>query len=131
MGEHCRPQRAEVLAEPHWQPTSVVFYPPCMDPGELKKLLAELWLQHRPEMLERLAILERFSEVLANGESRPEDQKAAIGAAHKLAGALGTFGLHEGTNVAREVEQKLSAGELNLAELQQQITRLRSLITAG
>lgn len=102
-----------------------------MERGDLKKMLAALWLQHRPEMLERLAVLERFSELMAHSEPGPDDLKAAISAAHKLAGALGTFGLQEGTNVARDVEQKLSTGDLNLSQLRQSIASLKSVITAA
>ena len=84
----------------------------------LKQALDRLWLQFQPMMRERVAILEA-SAAGANGLSG-EEREAAHGAAHKLAGALGTFGLAEGTALAREAEAiytgDMGGGDRQLAE---------------
>lgn len=63
-----------------------------------------LWAKHLPQMQERVATLERAAEKLASGTLTEIEQHQAGAEAHKLAGVLGTFGLKEGTELAREAE---------------------------
>jgi HPt (histidine-containing phosphotransfer) domain-containing protein len=63
-----------------------------------------LWEKHLPQMQERVAILQKAAESLANGTLTATDQQQAGAEAHKLAGVLGTFGLNQGTELAREAE---------------------------
>ena len=73
--------------------------------SELSDALAKLWVRFLPEMLERVRVLDSAGCALEAG-TLDEGARAAAGeAAHKLAGALGTFGLPEGTALAREAEQ--------------------------
>jgi HPt (histidine-containing phosphotransfer) domain-containing protein len=69
-----------------------------------KELLDQLWRKHFPEMHERVEILRQASDVLQRGPLTDEAREAARLAAHKLAGALGTFGRGEGTDLARTIE---------------------------
>jgi HPt (histidine-containing phosphotransfer) domain-containing protein len=63
-------------------------------------------------MEERIATLQKAAESATNGTLGPDEQKTASSDAHKLAGVLGTFGLQEGTDLAREAEN-LYAGPLD------------------
>ncbi|HEY2470564.1 MAG TPA: Hpt domain-containing protein [Terracidiphilus sp.] len=63
-----------------------------------------LWAKHLPQMTERVETLEKAAESLANGTLTQAGQQQAAAEAHKLAGVLGTFGLKEGTELAREAE---------------------------
>jgi len=64
----------------------------------------------------------------AGALSEPQ-REAAHAAAHKLAGSLGTFGLHRGTELARQAEC-VFAGEnaASASELSGWVTELRQLI---
>jgi HPt (histidine-containing phosphotransfer) domain-containing protein len=66
--------------------------------------LARLWTRFLPEIENRVAILETAAASLAAGSLTAEKKQAAHDAAHKLAGTLGTFGLHRGTDLARHAE---------------------------
>ena len=63
-----------------------------------------LWAKHLPQMQERVTTLKRAAENLARGTLTETEQHQAGAEAHKLAGVLGTFGLKEGTELAREAE---------------------------
>ncbi len=63
-----------------------------------------LWQQFQPQLQERVAILQSAAAALADGSLTSEQREQAVAAAHKLAGVLGTFGLAEGTRLAREAE---------------------------
>jgi len=70
----------------------------------LDEALDRMWTQFRPHMEERVAFLESAAAAFAAGKLSMEQHEAAKAAAHKLAGALGTFGLARGTDLARKVE---------------------------
>ena len=70
----------------------------------LSAALDRMWLQFLPTMQERVAILETAAQEFAADKLSVEQHEAASSAAHKLAGALGTFGLTRGTVLARELE---------------------------
>jgi HPt (histidine-containing phosphotransfer) domain-containing protein len=97
---------------------------------DLTSALDRMWLQFRPQMEERLTILEAAASALVSNTLSPNQRAAAASAAHKLAGVLGTFGLARGTNVARQLEQFYSAS-LNSSSARQidsLTAELRSLI---
>lgn len=70
----------------------------------LAQAMNRLWAKHLPQMQERVATLKRAAEMLASGTLTETEQHQAGAEAHKLAGVLGTFGLKEGTELAREAE---------------------------
>jgi HPt (histidine-containing phosphotransfer) domain-containing protein len=70
----------------------------------LAEALDRMWLQYLPQMEERVAILEASAAAFVAKELTLTQHEAAKGAAHKLAGVLGTFGLTKGTVLAREAE---------------------------
>lgn len=79
------------------------------DPAALAAALNGMWTKFLPEMTARLSILETAAASLAAASLTPAQQQAAASAAHKLAGVLGTFGLAQGTALARELETLYSA----------------------
>jgi len=70
----------------------------------MSEALDRLWNQFRPEMDERVALLEAANQALAAKKLSMHQRGEANSAAHKLAGVLGTFGLTKGTVLAREAE---------------------------
>ena len=78
-----------------------------MDPLEqsaLNDALNQMWSRFLPQMRERMALLLEAAEAYAGGTLTSVQQKAAHDAAHKLSGVLGSFGLANGTVLARELE---------------------------
>jgi HPt (histidine-containing phosphotransfer) domain-containing protein len=95
----------------------------------MAEALARLWTKFLPDTEQRVAILEVAAQALAAGSLSNEQRESAHAAAHKLAGTLGTFGLHRGTDLARQAELGF-AGEdaVSAADLSLWITELRMLI---
>lgn len=78
-----------------------------MDANEkdaLAEAISRLWTQFLPQMRERVAILEAAAQAFAADKLSLAQHAEANDAAHKLAGALGSFGLTKGTVLARELE---------------------------
>lgn len=73
-------------------------------PSPLAQALDRLWAKFLPEIETRVAIMEAAAAALARGSLTSDLRNQAAAAAHKLAGTLGTFGLEEGTKLAREAE---------------------------
>lgn len=78
----------------------------------LAEAINRLWAKYLPQMKERVGTLQNAAESLANGTLTANAQELAGADAHKLAGVLGTFGLKEGTELAREAES-LYGGSLD------------------
>jgi len=97
----------------------------------LAETMNRLWTKFLPQMVERVTTLQRAAERAANGTLDAAEQQTASSDAHKLAGVLGTFGLQEGTELAREAEN-LYTGPLNdpatisarLAQIAEQLQKI-------
>jgi DNA-binding response OmpR family regulator len=94
--------------------------------------VGQLWARARGAMLERVEVLERAARAAADGRLTGALRQQATAEAHRLAGALGTFGVPEGTRLAREAETRFG-GEHFLkpadgAELAGTAARLRRAI---
>jgi HPt (histidine-containing phosphotransfer) domain-containing protein len=100
--------------------------------GALAQAIDGLWQRFLPQIRERVAILESAAAALAAGPLTEELREAALAAAHKLAGTLGTFGLTRGTVLARELESAFasesSPGSDREASLAAYAAELRALI---
>ncbi len=84
-----------------------------MDPAQQASIAAamnRLWAQYLPQMEERVRTLESAAAAHEDGSITPALCEQAMAAAHKLAGVLGTFGLPEGTELAREMEALYAGG---------------------
>jgi HPt (histidine-containing phosphotransfer) domain-containing protein len=95
-------------------------------PGQpaLADALKQLWVKFLPQIEERVTVIEDANRALAAGTLTEADRAAAHSAAHKLAGVLGTFGLAEGTDLARKAED-IYAGETAIDP--DAITRLEAI----
>ena len=72
----------------------------------LAEAMNRLWAKYLPQMEERVTTLQNAAARLTGGNVLTEAEQSHAGEeAHKLAGVLGTFGLKEGTELAREAEQ--------------------------
>lgn len=70
-----------------------------------------IWNRHLPSTRDRVAQLERAASLADSGLLTVPLRTEAAMTAHKLAGSLGTFGFHDGTRIARAIEQLLDAPE--------------------
>jgi len=70
----------------------------------LSQAIERLWVRFLPDTRQRISILEAAAAAVASNTLTPSQCQEAHDAAHKLAGALGTFNLPRGTNLARELE---------------------------
>ena len=95
--------------------------------SDLDDALAAIWLRSRPVVEERLATIEATARAAGPGGPDDESRRAGIRAAHQLAGSLGTFGLAEGSDLARAIEQELE-GPADGARLRELSARLRELL---
>ena len=102
----------------------------------LARQMQLLWKEHRAEFVERVQTIEAARESLENGEALSFAERAeAASSAHKLAGVLGVFGLKEGTQAARNIENLLTDDETDLGrhltkQLDPHITALRAAIAS-
>ena len=104
-----------------------------MDPQKMREMLAGIWEKHKPEMEERLAVLEQTCRILSERELSAEERTAAVFAAHKLAGALGTFGRTQGSEISRTIEHRLEGGkslQAHLPEIRDTIAKVREIVAS-
>ncbi|MDE3186922.1 MAG: Hpt domain-containing protein [Acidobacteriota bacterium] len=98
----------------------------------LAEAMDRLWVRFLPQLEERVAALESAATALAQGTLVPAQREQASEVAHKLAGVLGTFGLDEGTSLARETELAYSgdhhADSAAAARLSQIASQLRAMV---
>jgi HPt (histidine-containing phosphotransfer) domain-containing protein len=103
--------------------------PPSKAPQpDLNAALDRLWARFLPEIRERIAIVESAVQSLASGSLTAEQKEGAASAAHKLAGVLGTFSLHRGTEIARELELQFTAEPDSATHLATLASELRSIV---
>ena len=71
---------------------------------DISAILNQMWVRFRPDIYERVEVLDSAAKAHVAGTLTPGQCAAAHAAAHKLVGSLGTFGLMRGTELAREFE---------------------------
>jgi DNA-binding response OmpR family regulator/HPt (histidine-containing phosphotransfer) domain-containing protein len=99
-------QVARLLDDPDPPPAP----PLAAAPAPLADAVAKLWERSRPAILERVAAVERAAAAARAGELRGPERHAAEREAHRLAGALGTFGYPRGSEIAFGMERLLAGG---------------------
>lgn len=101
-------------------------------PSIIAAALEQHWKRYLPEIQDRLAVIDSAAAATAAGSLTSEQQHAAHSAAHKLAGALGMFGLTDATAPARETELLYSAdappSRESAARLAELAASLRALV---
>jgi diguanylate cyclase (GGDEF)-like protein len=73
----------------------------------MRAALDRIWQRSREAALERVVTLESAATDLAAGTLSPDQRRDAERDAHKLAGAVGTFGFWQASTLAREAETLL------------------------
>jgi HPt (histidine-containing phosphotransfer) domain-containing protein len=103
--------------------------PPAL-PASISEGLARLWTKFLPETENRLSLVESAALAIHSGTLSEPERQSAHAAAHKLAGTLGTFGLHRGTDLARQAELAFEAepGLADSAQLTAWVAELRQII---
>jgi HPt (histidine-containing phosphotransfer) domain-containing protein len=75
---------------------------------QLEKKLQELWTQMLPLMFRRVEIIRDALQHAKKGTLTEPLRAEALREAHNLAGSLGTFGMSEASQAAREIEDGFS-----------------------
>ena len=96
--------------------------------SSLDDALAAIWEKSKPLVRERLETVERVAGAVQAGSLDEAARQDGVRAAHQLAGSLGTFGLSEGTDVARELEGQFQ-GAADPARVAELSARLRELLS--
>ncbi|NJO74764.1 MAG: response regulator [Leptolyngbyaceae cyanobacterium RM1_406_9] len=99
---------------------------------QTRSLVAKIWERAKTKTLQQIEILEAAVSPDSALEGGDRLWRRARQEAHKLAGSLGTFGLAEGSQLARQIEQILQI-ETALSpdhqqQLQQQVASLRQVL---
>ena len=105
-------------------------------PPELKTwaMIATVWQRYHSRISQQVQVLEEASAALQNsqGHLEPALQQQAQQEAHTLAGALGMFGINEGTHLARQIDtllkQPLPLAPDQIQHLQTDVIHLRQTI---
>jgi HPt (histidine-containing phosphotransfer) domain-containing protein len=102
---------------------------------KLQTMISALWERSRHTVVERAALLRTAGDLLSDNSLDQATQQRAVDSAHKLAGVLGTFGLPQGTDLAREAEvlfgQSTPLGRDEIERLQLLLAELTRLIDRG
>jgi HPt (histidine-containing phosphotransfer) domain-containing protein len=89
--------------------------------------LDAIWARHHDVVLARLDAIDSGTRPDATVEMRT----AAAGAAHQLAGTVGTFGFTQGTELAQQIEEGLRASNAGQARLPALAKLLRRELERG
>ncbi len=96
-----------------------------------QELLKQLWVRHKPTIVERLEAFEHACAMASALDPKAREEARSI--AHKLAGSLGTFGLQEGTEKAREAEAIFNGEAISQVDqqtLSELARRIRQIVEA-
>ncbi|HIK17595.1 MAG TPA: response regulator [Leptolyngbyaceae cyanobacterium M33_DOE_097] len=92
----------------------------------------QLWHRFKDRFKAQVDQLEQAITALAQVQSSSDLQQQAMLVAHSLVGALGTFGIPEGTHLARQIERLLqvqhSFSPAQIANLQEWVSLLRQQV---
>lgn len=77
----------------------------------LQSIMAAVWIQSREVISGRVTLLEEAVVSLLGREFYAEQRREAEREAHKLAGSLGSFGLAEGSRLAKQIEWMLQGSQ--------------------
>ncbi len=99
------------------------------DSTAIAEAMNRMWTKFLPDIEARVAVLENAASAIGQGCLSAEMRQEASSAAHKLAGILGTFGLDQGTVLAREAES-LYTRDAGLAGLDGRPAALASQLRA-
>jgi HPt (histidine-containing phosphotransfer) domain-containing protein len=73
---------------------------------QINEAVAALWERRRDQVMGRVVLVRAAASLRES--ATPEVTAKAKNEAHRLAGSLGSFGFHEGSNIAAEIEELLA-----------------------
>ncbi|HEY9799741.1 MAG TPA: response regulator [Leptolyngbyaceae cyanobacterium] len=123
MGYRLNPAPADTHHTPTPPQQHLDKKPPTKDLTAVNRVLEKF----RNSFNQQVTVLEQAKTALLGGNLSAELQAQALHEAHKLAGAMGTFGYAGGSKLARELEHLLLA-KINFTE--GEITQFSQLVTA-
>ena len=101
-----------------------------MTAPDMDAVLAQMWAVFAPLARTRVDVLEAYTAALAAGHDDPELRRPAASAAHKLAGALGSYA-RPGSDEASALELLLRDGTpRDVDTIRVQVTALRAAVDA-
>lgn len=94
--------------------------------------LTSIWQKHQPKRQQQLAQLQQAIASLRIGNLEVSQRLSAIVTAHSLAGNLGQFGLYQGSQLAKDIEQLLqnNPSEVQWQKLHLKLTALSQEISS-
>jgi HPt (histidine-containing phosphotransfer) domain-containing protein len=96
-------------------------------PETIDPHLRDVWAEFERMIFQRLQAIQAAAQAAERGSLDEALRQTAILEAHRLAGSLGTFGLAEGTRLAREIESLL---ERDTEDGAAEASRLTPLVAA-
>ena len=100
-----------------------------MTDAALAAVLARMWADLAPVAVARVDVVEAYSAALSAGQEDADLRISAAGAAHQLAGALGSYG-RPGSDEAAELELLLRGrGPCDATLVRRHATALRAAVT--
>lgn len=73
---------------------------------EVSAAVAEIWDKFKHSLIEQLIVFEQAAAAIAAGSLDSNLRQQALEVAHRLIGTFGSFGLPEGSAIARQIEQQ-------------------------
>ena len=108
----------------------VECFTPCVEAAETA--LSELWTRTRSTHLDRVAFLERAVAAVLAGRLDEATREEARQTAHRITGTVGTFGFHDASMLARQLEHDFASTanveSSNGHHLATSVVRIRSLL---
>ncbi len=106
---------------------------PELAPEQDKSILEgmdRMWLKFQDKINQRITIIQQAQTQLKSQALDHSSHEAAIAAAHKLAGSLGMFGLPQGSEIAREIEELFVNGKVatQASKLDELLASLQNLL---
>jgi len=103
-------------------------------PLDNSAVIASIWQRYQTRISHQVQVLEQAGSMLQthSGHLESDLQQQAEQEAHTLAGALGMFGMHDGTELARRIEQLLKMPKPlaveSVEQFHQQVGKLRQIV---
>ena len=103
----------------------------ALEDADLGSALTMRWQRHRQTNLDRISLLEATTANVLRKDIDDDALAEGAGAAHKLAGSLGTFGFDAGSRAALDAEFLLREPLIDGRLLAEAVTALRSSVEEG